>query len=346
MDGLRAIAILLVIGVHWVQPYLPVARGGYVGVDVFFVLSGYIITKLLWTAGQNQNGARTYRQFMLRRAKRLLPALIFFLTVATLIIAIVGSPVSGSAAIGGASLALAQGMSIYKGLGLGDSPFAHTWSLANEWIFYVVWPALLIWARARRLSALVLAGIAIMLAVIFYLISLPSSADWFYYGPTSRASQILLGCAIALYLEKMLKTSPQMNDKLGNAIVIASVGALVLWTVLGSGEKMEAYRWVGFPLAAFATGAIITVGAIDDRLWTLRPLRSPAFVKIGQVSYSLYLWHLLPMQVLDKDNIDLPTPLLAAGAVLFVAVVTLSSYWLFERPSLRRRSATAVTGAR
>ena len=156
LDGIRAVAILAVLSLHWLSWYFPLFRGGSIGVDVFFVLSGFIITTVLWRSRAHGSAAGAWWTFVKRRAIRLYPALIGFVGLTFLLYAVVpGAPVRADLVAERGLLALSQlsaAAAATSGNGIWTpslNPFGQTWSLAVEWYAYLLWPAVVIAARRR-----------------------------------------------------------------------------------------------------------------------------------------------------------------------------------------------------
>jgi peptidoglycan/LPS O-acetylase OafA/YrhL len=173
--------------------------------------------------------------------------------------------------------------------------------------------------------------------VALYLLSLPTSAHWFYYGLTARPAQILVGCALSLWLlhpRTVAHVPPRAVDLAGFLAVLA----LGSWTVFGVLELSDGYRWVGYPIATVSAAVLCAVplvapGARIQRLLSVKPL-----AVLGLVSYSLYLWHLLAIQVLDKDRLPVAAPVLGVLAVLATVGLTMLSFRFLEKPFLSARA--------
>lgn len=330
LDGIRTIAIVAVIGSHWGGSYLGILQGGYIGVDLFFVLSGYIISKIVW----RKKDSITYGSFLAGRIRRLYPALIGVVVLTIAIVAVVGSLSLGQTAVGGL-FALAQANSIVEGLRLASSvPFGVTWSLSAEWMFYLVWPLALIFGR--KLTAKQLGMIAIIAATVLYVASLPTTAEWFYYGPESRGAQLLAGSATAL-----LTVGWKPGAKARRVFVTASPAAIVFvaaWVVFGPDHFSPLYRAIGFPLTTAAGAVLVLVGVAHANGLVTQGLALPWMAAIGRASYSLYLWHVIPVMVLDKDIIPLPNVVLGMIGVVATIVLTYLSYRFLEKPFLKSRS--------
>lgn len=339
LDGVRAVAIAAVLAVHWAEPYLPLLKGGYVGVDVFFVLSGFLITGVLW--GSNPVAGATaaaYADFLRRRARRLLPALVTFLVVGTALVAGVGSPVPATEAARSAAISVAQATSVVRGLVLDDvDPFTHTWSLSVEWMFYLAWPVVLLAWRSRGVSEYRVALGAVIGALACYAASLATTPEWFYYGPTSRTAQLLAGCAASLWLLRAgseATVSPWLR-RAGDWGASLALAVIVVWTVVGPHQETAAYRWFGFPLLTLSAVVLCWVSRLRRDTRAGRLLSWAPLGAIGRSSYSLYLWHVLGIQVLTRDTWGWPPLALAGTAIAGTVVATWLSYRYLEVPMSR-----------
>jgi peptidoglycan/LPS O-acetylase OafA/YrhL len=314
LDGLRGIAILLVIAFHYTgQPF----GGGY-GVDLFFVLSGFLITTLLLEE-RGVSGRIRLAGFYARRARRLFPALA----------ALLGAYLIYNAILDRNALATVADYGLYFGniyfvvshkadnTGLG-----HLWSLAEEEQFYLLWPCLLlIVARARRplhwIAALVVALVAYRFALILH----GAGTNRLYRAPDTHSEGLLLGAALA-YLRQQGFAAGEWAGKLGLALTIPAVAA---------GD------WrVGLPV--FELGAVLLVAAAVSDTEISKVLEVRPLVWLGTLSYSLYLWH-FPVLWAFHTNIRL-----LALAVSFL--LAWLSYRYVERPFRHRRGARVESAVR
>jgi len=341
VQGLRALAVLAVVMFH---ARLPVP-GGFVGVDVFFVISGFVITGMLMREFKEQGRIR-FGRFYLRRFKRLTPALALMVATVMAISAFTMSPlgpqqVSGQTAIAAmlfcANFVIANVTGGYFDAPADQNPFLNTWSLSVEEQFYFVFPALLAacWVYARRVGntrfphTVVRLVIVSSLFVAFWGVAHPGGTLAGFYSPYSRAWEFAVGAAIALNagrLGRLRKVDAARATLLGGAMVVASF-------FLISGTTPFPGPWTLLPV--FGTALLITGGTRAEASPVTRTLMSPTMVRIGDWSYSIYLWH-WPLIVISMTL--WPTTAwapLAAAIVSFVPAAL--SYHLVEEP-LRRRN--------
>jgi peptidoglycan/LPS O-acetylase OafA/YrhL len=311
LDGLRGCAILLVIAAHTGTPQSQTL--GAAGVSLFFVLSGYLITSILLRTEADRLGSGL-KAFYGRRSRRLLPALALLLLFDSTVRLVNGQSLAPVV------VAATYGTNIATSLGY-SSTLTHTWSLALEEQFYLVWPLLLPWlVRMRRapVCVLVLAALSAGARVVAYL-----SGPWTiaYFSPATRCDAILVGCALAIAMRRGWRLPHRRAALFGAGVVF---GACFLWSSLTAAIVL-------IPLVALASAALIAVltepgVSAPHRALAIAPLRYT-----GRVSYGMYLWHpfLAPVVV----TIGLPLPFVTT-TVLAVAVATVS-WLLVERPLLR-----------
>jgi peptidoglycan/LPS O-acetylase OafA/YrhL len=349
LDGLRGLAVIGVLFFHDDR-----LRGGYLGVDLFFVLSGFLITSLL-VAEQRKSGRIDLRAFWIRRARRLFPAVLAILPAVALYAAVLARPgelgrIRGDAV---ATLAyFANWRSIFAGKSYWDlfnapSPLEHTWSLAIEEQFYVVWPLLAFFVlRRSRGSArpllVVSLGLAALSAVAMGLLFTTDNPSRAYLGTDTRGAAILVGAALACVLgtSKAAAPGPEAPWRaraLDLAGLIAAVGLGVAWVKL-DGQSPFLYRG-GFWLTEGAVLILIACAAqgpksLVARAFSITPLRWA-----GLVSYGVYLWHWPLFVVLTRERVGLGgwgLTALRLGATFAVAVV---SYRFLEQP-IRKHGIT------
>lgn len=352
LDGVRALAVLAVLAAHAGVPFVP---GGFVGVDVFFVLSGFLITSLLYgeLAG---TGRIDLGAFWTRRARRLLPAALI------MIVAVVAArplfvPDSVGALRGDAiAAALWSGNwrwalhgTDYFAQGGTPSPLQHTWSLAVEEQFYVIWPLLLVACRAvrrRRLLALSVVGVAAS-AVVTYLLAGAASPGRVYFGTDTRAQELLAGAALAALLaptwrwraanpDGQRSTQPAGRRPLPLLMSVCGLTVLAGVAATANGAPSE-FRHGLFLLTALATAMMLAGVVLDSGQPVARLLSAPPLVGIGRISYGLYLWHWPVYLALDGQHSGLHGYSLLALRVAVTAALAGASWVLIERPAQRVR---------
>jgi peptidoglycan/LPS O-acetylase OafA/YrhL len=340
LDGLRGLSIAVVIVFHAGFSW---ARGGSVGVDVFFVLSGFLITLLLMQEW-GKNRRISLGRFYARRALRLYPALLLVVGAVLIYAKVAAHPVGTrpfSVVIWGPLLYLTdlQGASGHiPGLTLTE----HTWSLAIEEQFYLAWPPLLalllaFGARARLLLGVVLGLAAASAVLTTTLWSGAGSLNRVYSGPDTRAQALLLGCALGLATSAGWLPSKRWVNALLQFAGLAGVTALVAYTIGGSFTDAWNYTGYGLLLMALAAVAVIAAAIASPKGPISRVLALPPLVGLGKISYGLYLWHWPIFLVLNSAYLRhsfLQTQIIRLTVTL---VVTLLSYWLIEKPFLRLR---------
>jgi len=314
IEGLRGIAILLVLLFHAGLPWTP---GGFVGVDVFFVISGFLITGKLWRESQQPGGLNITR-FYAWRIRRLLPAALVAVAVISLVGLLVAAPLDRSAlAADGAASALSIanmrfiGSVDYFAATSSPSPFLHFWSLSVEEQFYLVWPALIVFltwrgGSSRRLIAALLLGVVASFALSLWLTDAsPSRA--FYLLPT-RVWQLGVGGLLALI-------SVMGTSRRAGAFAWAGLAAVAMAGVVLTSETP--YPGLAALLPTAGAVALLYGGAAPSgpvRLLTVAPLRF-----LGKISYSLYLWHwpllVLPLMFLERALTGVEIVVAVAAAI-------------------------------
>lgn len=341
LDGLRALAVIAVIAYHIAPGALP---GGYIGVDIFFVISGFLISTLLMNE-HDQTGTINFKKFWMRRARRLLPALI-----AT--ICIVGSVVffiKGDILVGlgrqilGATTFSTNWIEIVAGANYFDTSnlhlFANFWSLAVEEQFYVIWPFIVagivgmsFFARRSKSGVWVCFVLAITSAVSMALIFQGTNATRVYYGTDTHLFGLMIGAMLAFWRHARFQPSRYSQRKRSVQLfgALGLIGIGVLMAVM-SDQSLFTYRG-GLLLAsvfvAFALMAIVSSPGLLRRLFTWRPLEW-----VGVRSYGMYLWH-WPLLVLLHRALPVATPLWVIAGVTCVLTVAAAgvSFRYLETP--------------
>ncbi|GLY15742.1 hypothetical protein Kisp01_27570 [Kineosporia sp. NBRC 101677] len=332
LDGLRGVAILAVIAVHWRHGFQWFI-GGSVGVDVFFVLSGYLITGILIRRRPS------YGAFMLARARRLLPALAGAIAAGLLLCLLLPDPpVSAAEAFAGALVTGLQLTSISRpGWDFAATPWSVSWSLAAEWYFYAAWPAIVAAVGRRTWSPQQARNRLLVGAGIVYGGSMLLSGSWFYYGPSGRFAELVVGGALAYH---QLCPRPEHTGR-GRQVAACVLGAAaVAWVVIGTGGTDAAYRWIGLPVAVAWTCSVIVLAMSEPGAALIRGLAFKPLAALGRISYSVYLWHYLPLAFLANTSFGLPKPVALGGCMILVAAASIASYRWLEKPFIRPHAAT------
>ena len=342
LDGVRALAVTLVLLFHLELGWFP---GGFLGVDVFFVLSGFLITGLLIDEAARDGSIRLVR-FYARRARRLLPAawaVIGFVLVIGMIdfnpMIFLDRQHEASAAL----LYVANWDWILRDAEYGSpgdivSPLIHFWSLGVEEQFYLVWPplVLLVWVGVRRARVQPRTVLLVVLAVVagvsatWAVVATPSPAA--YYGTHTRAFELAAGGLVAVALRR--RDAPgEANARPSRAwesltLAGAAIGlGILLWqarAIVGTTD------YPGVDALVVTLGAALVIAAVDVHGGTLsaRAIGNPVFAWVGRLSYSLYLWH-WPLIVFFRDD-------LGPSLVPVIVVVSWLCYTLLEQPVRRR----------
>jgi peptidoglycan/LPS O-acetylase OafA/YrhL/lysophospholipase L1-like esterase len=347
LDGIRAVAVIGVIlfhsGFSW-------AKGGFLGVDAFFVLSGFLITALLlgeWA----RTGRIHFTDFWIRRARRLLPAVVLMLAAVAAYAAFLAAPDElrqirndGTATV----FYVANWHFIESGRSYFDafatpSPFRHCWSLAIEEQFYFVWPVIVLVglrldAKRRGVlltSTLVLAAISIAaMAVLFD----DADVSRAYYGTDTRAQALLVGALLAMIWQARPVVAARYARSALHAAAAVSVCVLGWLWCTATGNAPWLYR-DGF-LAHALLVAIVIASAMQPRAGIVgRALAWPPLCALGKISYGVYLWHWPVFVALSPTRFDLPPALAFALRIGTTLLLAIASYSLVERP-MRDRART------
>lgn len=325
LDGLRALAVLSVVLFH---AGFPPFSGGFVGVDIFFVLSGYLITSI--TLREMIGGSFTFAGFYERRVRRLLPPLIPVLLLTWVASALLLEQAEFSSFAGSlaSTLVLSANWYFYSTVGYFDgpgelTPLLHMWSLAIEEQFYLIFPFILFVLIKRNLRPL---GVCVGLLAVSLLYStylaVVESKDLLFYGSIGRFWELLVGACLAFAKKPNFsqKTSFDVLEILGVALIaIALLGYDAEMMFPGPAALIPT---MGVALIIYAGGN----GRIVSPLLKLKPM-----VWVGLISYGLYLWH-WPIMVFIRQINPLAGPVAMTAAIAASFVLSIASYRWLEKP--------------
>ena len=338
VDGLRAIAVSSVLVFHAFPKLLP---GGFVGVDVFFVISGYLISSLIFA--DLRQGRFSFVDFYSRRIRRIFPALIAVLAACIGLgwfvllpdeYAQLGKHVAGGA--GFVSNFVLLGESGYFDSAAELKPLLHLWSLGIEEQFYFIWPLLLYWAWGRRWAPL--AVILLVLAASFALNinGVDHQATATYYLPFTRFWELMIGCTLAYIAipghhsdrRWWPAMSPSARAWLQNGAALIGLTAILLAALIIDKERAFPGWWALLP--TLGAGLLIAAG---PKTWLNRVvLGHPLLVLVGLISFPLYLWHWPLLAFPRLTSVDPPGPSLRAAALALSFVLAWLTYRCVERP--------------
>lgn len=337
LDGLRAVAVLFVFVHHASQSLVP---GGFLGVDIFFALSGYLITTQL-LGEQMSHGRLWLAGFYARRALRLMPALLAMTATVALVGTLMGSRVATKNLLAAATYL----MDIYAPLtpSAGDA-VGHTWSLAVEEQFYLVWPALLVVAFSRSWSLVrVLVAAMLLSSASAGVLLLGADVGWsaLYRSPVPHIAELAAGSLLAVAL-RGARLAWLRSQGVPVVAVAALAAALPLLHEDNSALYLGGFTCIGLISAAVVGHVLIAPAGLAARMLKARPL-----VVLGERSYGFYLWHFPVLWYLSKCFSSRVTVALVG---LLMSVVLCELSWRYvEQPFLRikeRRWGSAARPAR
>ena len=343
LDGIRAIAVIMVLAYHL---KLALFKSGFLGVTVFFVLSGYLITGILISEVEKE-GTIDLKNFWLRRIRRLVPAVMSMAVVIIFVSAVVNRIIftKGCKDFLASVLGFNNWWQIFNKVSYFEaagvpSPFTHCWSLAIETQFYLIYPLILLGiyklvksrGEGRANRGLLFAGVTLLLALISVILMIvlfdpQQDASRVYYGTDTRAFSLLFGALLAILWEYRMvprRLSASANMVLGSV----SFAVLLVMTIAINGSSNFWYRGGQF------VGTILTVLVIytvsGRKTWLSRFLSNPVLKWIGDRSYSIYLWH-YPIILLISKGIKASWWITLIEIVLSVVLAELS-YRFIETP--------------
>ena len=347
IDGLRAVAVLAVIAFHAFPSVMP---GGFIGVDVFFVISGFLITTLI-IKGQEQNNFN-FRAFYASRARRLFPSLILVL-LACQIFGWFGLLSDEYKALGkhvAASAVFIPNLIFWSESGYFDyaaaaKPLLHLWSLGIEAQFYLLWPTIIWLSMKCKLSLQRLAVATLLASLLFNLLMIETEATATFFSPLSRMWELLSGCLLAFFIKNKTNEFEVLKEKIPSTMALEhGLGALgLLLLTYGmfffNQDMLFPGAWALIPV--IGTALIILAG---EKSWlNQRLLSNRLLVGIGLISFPLYLWHwpLLSFAfILEGTQSDEP---LRIALVILAFVLAGLTYYFLERPIRFSRHASNKT---
>lgn len=337
IDGLRAIAILSVVGFHAFPEWI---KGGFVGVDIFFVISGFLISSIIF--GNLEKNSFSYFDFYVRRVKRIFPALILVLTTSYIVgwywllpdeFKQLGKHIAAGAGF-------ISNLVLWSEVGYFDNasdtkPLLHLWSLGVEEQFYIFWPLLLgvVWKfRLNFLAITILIAVVSFSVNVFTVTSNPVAA---FYSPLSRFWELMIGGVLAyLTLHKSQNLPKQTNSQ-------PILGVMLIAIAILSVDKGSVFPgwWALLPVL----GAFLVISA-QPTVWVNRYLLgNRVLVSIGLISYPLYLWHWAILAFLRINESGMPSledRVIAIVASFFLAWLT---YWAVEKPVRYKAKGNVVS---
>ena len=330
IDGLRGLAVLAVLSFH---ADVSLLRGGFIGVDVFFVVSGYLISGIIFRA--LAKGTFSFTQFYARRINRIFPALI----VVLLAVVIAGWPILypgefkalGKHVLAGA--AFVSNLALWSEAGYFDSankPLLHLWSLGVEEQFYLLWPVLAVIAWKKRLNLGVLLSVIIALSFIVNVIELQTSrGNAAFFSPLTRLWEILSGGALFIWSwEREGRPSRLSRDLLS----IAGAASLALSLFLVSKNT----PWPGLLALVPVTGTLCLISAGREAVANRLLLSQRWLVAVGLISYPLYLWH-WPLMVYIRLANEAPISRVGKVWVMALSVILAALTYLYVEKPIRFR---------
>jgi peptidoglycan/LPS O-acetylase OafA/YrhL len=329
IDGLRAIAVFAVIVFH---AFPSVAPGGFVGVDIFFVISGFLITGLL--ASEMRAGRFSIATFYARRVRRIFPALIVVLAFTFAVgwvllfpeeLKHLGRDISTSAGF-------VANLSLWSETGYFDravetKPLLHLWSLGVEEQFYIVWPLVLALVLRSHARLRVVASVILLASLVANLALVGRHPSAAFFSPFTRFWQLMVGALLALRRSGSAIDSAQLRQLLslvGTALCLGSIFLL---------SQHVAYP--GWPALLPTVGACLLIAAGASGIVNRAVLAQPAMVGLGKISYPLYLWH-WPLLTFGRILVGGPLTLRARAALMIVSVLLAwVTYAVVETPVRR-----------
>lgn len=349
IDGLRAFAVFSVIIFHIWPKILP---GGFVGVDIFFVISGFLITTII--TSEMTHGTFSFAKFYTRRIKRIMPLCWMVLIITSVIawfVLLPGDLINFSGAARAVGMYASNIFFIkhnnYFALSSNEIPLLHTWSLSVEEQFYLIWPLLifLVYKITNSIKALLITTVVITLFSLAFSIWCASQKVVFgsygfgYYSILSRAYELSIGGFLALLIEKtrssqiMTLTKDSLSVRVNT---LAILGVLLLFYsifFIDNGDNFPSYIAL---LPTIGTALLIYSGTLSHQCFVNRLLSHRYFVYVGLLSYSLYLFHWPILAYWHYENPGITPSFIQGMSILFITLVlSIIGYFFIELPVKR-----------
>jgi peptidoglycan/LPS O-acetylase OafA/YrhL len=343
LDGLRAVAVLMVMGDHAVLPHF---AGGFIGVDIFFVLSGFLISGIVMDEWLKTGGFRV-RRFLYRRFLRLFPALCLMVLLVLPVAARLSGAWADVTLDAGAALLYITNLVRMHAIHEPNLFYGHTWSLGVEQQFYLLWPLGLVACLRNgmggrtllRLSLLLLLG---LLAWRLYLALSQAPIPRLYNAPDTRLQGVLLGCLAGMALRLLDASAIQQLSQLTARLRWPAVG-LAVAVFLNLRIDGAYFAW-GLPLTEAAACLLILDLHFRPATRLARLLAWPLISRLGLVSYGVYLWHYPVFRILNELACSKSLFIFGVGGALSVLMAELSFRFL-ETPILNRQRMVSSVSA-
>ena len=330
LDGLRALAVLLVVCYHARGDWFP---GGFIGVDVFFVLSGFLISRLL-ISEHRRSGRVAFGNFYMRRALRLLPALVVVCIVVGSVCLLL--PVRNrEETLFGVLTSILYVSSPFAAAGRNLGDMLPTWSLSVEEYFYFIWPVLLVLLlRARR----PLVGVAALCAgAVLYRWTVPTLLGWddarISYALDTRLEQLFIGALLAIALPLFISLARR-------GVAVAAAIILALFVIAPISLTHQPYMHGVSTGVAILSALLVAFAMRPESTWLHRTLQIPPLVWVGKRSYGIYLWHVPLISIIALTGWSSSLQLVVKLALIFL--IPALSFKFLETPFLNLKSRFAT----
>jgi peptidoglycan/LPS O-acetylase OafA/YrhL len=344
IDGLRAIAVLLVVAFHYYPHWIEGSKfiqGGFIGVDIFFVISGFLITSIIY----KEIVSKTFslQLFYIRRIRRIFPALLIMLTCVLLFGWYVFLPDEFSALskhiMGG--IGFSSNFILWNEVGYFDDsadtkPLLHLWSLGIEEQFYIIWPALLLFLINKRFFFSI--SIIFLISFLLNILLAQTSPTLIFYSTFTRAWELIMGGIASLLYYKIPQNITNNKKHFINLFPIIGLFIIIIGVIYLNGKNIYPYYYALIP----TIGTTLIIIGNKEAFINKYLLSNKYLVYIGLISFPLYLWH-WPLLVLYKTSFDLDAVTLTSRFILLIFSFVLASitYHLFELP-IRKFGTKAV----